>query len=196
MSLGWTECSVISRGQKHRMAETEHLDLVPMWSVGQGVSKRWGEQSREPQKARKRQSLTGWVHTCVPGIMIGILYGSIIFNPHKHPLKVSAMNNLYPEHFVYNLTKEAYLSGEKKKTSQTYFNVAMEIWEQACSWKLVSGKMIQTERSWIWNGLAGWLKHMIKMFVMANGCVCVCVCVCFSGSHKNCFGKEHADVVN
>ena len=108
----------ISRGQKHRMAETEHLDLAPTWSVGQGVSKRWGEQSREPQKARKRQPLTGWVHMCVPGIMIGILYGFIIFNPHKHPLKVSAMNNLYPAHFAYNLMKEAYLL--KKKTNLSY----------------------------------------------------------------------------
>lgn len=60
--------------------------------------------------------------------MIGILYGFIIFNPHKHPLKVSAMNNLYPEHFAYNLMKEAYLKKKKKKkTSHTYFDVAMEI---------------------------------------------------------------------
>lgn len=62
---------------------------------------------------------------CVPGIMIGILYGFIIFNPHKHPLKVSAMNNLYPAHFAYNLMKEAYLL---KKKNKPLIHILMWLW--------------------------------------------------------------------
>lgn len=59
--------------------------------------------------------------------MIGILYGFIIFNPHEHPLKVSAMNNLYPEHFAYKLMKEAYLKKQKQK-KKPLIHILMWLW--------------------------------------------------------------------
>lgn len=168
---GW----VPARGQRYQIhrdgafgnGSYMMINGILAWVISTG----WEEQSSEPQKTIKTQT-TGWA--------LGVCQASweeFCMDCHlwssQTPLQSMHYCNLYSEHFAYLKKKQkkpiykitfAYL---EKQTSRTYFEVAMEIWEQACRWKQISRKMIQTTRGGVWSGLAGWLIPMIKMFVMA-----------------------------
>lgn len=51
--------------QRHQLAETEHLDMIKGILERTVVSTGWGEQSRKPQKATKKEKLTDGEYPCV-----------------------------------------------------------------------------------------------------------------------------------